>query len=580
MRLMKQIAVLFLASTMALSSCVDTDLESVVEYKNHYQTIPDAENAILGLYGSFMKLAEQTIVLGELRGDLMDVTVNSSADLQEINANTPSVGNRYVDMTDYYTVIQNCNDIMAGFDAMLASNRMTRDEYAEFYSDVAAVRCWTYLQLGVHFGRVVYVTDPTITVADAQKLEKQDGIGLDELLPKLIDCMEGLPSLEDYQNSSLVQYKLDGYDLIHYFINKRLLLADLHLWNNDYMQAATLYREFLSTDEELDATKNNTRYRCGSYAITSGGVHESYFLIGYDRYHEDDINCYHNTWTNMFSLPADNSLIWRELIWTISYDKAYEPYYSLIDLFANQGQGTYQLKPSTYAINGLWEAQVQNNKFVFDGRGRDASFKLVDGEYVVQKYLYDYDPTKPYEKGGRWFLYRSALVLLRYAEAANRCGYPLLASAILNNGFKSAYNWGDDAGALNSQTGWGPGNPYPAPFYFDARYMETPYVRAPWRDFSGIRGRASLKAVDFPATCTTTQDSIQFMETALIEEAGLECGFEGHRWGDLTRVARRMNKEGRNGNSYLQEVIRPKYQQSGEAMPDYSSEDKWYLSIK
>lgn len=44
------------------------------------------------------------------------------------------------------------------------------------------------------------------------------------------------------------------------------------------------------------------------------------------------------------------------------------------------------------------EKEEQKNGAEFDGRGRDSSYKLVNGEYVVQKYLYDYDPAKPYEK--------------------------------------------------------------------------------------------------------------------------------------------------------------------------------------
>ena len=171
-------------------SCVDAELESVVEYKNHYKTLDDANSAILGLYGKFMGLAEQTIVLGELRADLMDVTDNASIELQEINANTPSSGNKYADMTNYYSVIQNCNDILAGFEDMLANNRLTQEEYSELYSDVAALRCWTYLQVGMYFGKAVYVTEPTVSVEDASKLEQLPKIGLDELLPRLIECKE------------------------------------------------------------------------------------------------------------------------------------------------------------------------------------------------------------------------------------------------------------------------------------------------------------------------------------------------------------------------------------------------------
>lgn len=573
---------IILCSVFALSlcSCIDTELESVVEYKNHYNTIPDADNAILGLYGSFMKLAEQTIVLGELRADLMDVTGKSSIDLQEINTNSPSAENKYADITDYYFIIQNCNDIMAGFDSMLARHKMTSDEYAERYSDVAAIRCWTYLQLGMYFGKVVYVTEPTVSVEDAMQLEKQEKIGLDELLPLLIACMENLPTLENYQNCSLVKYKLDGYELKNFFINKHLLLGDLYLWNNDYLQAATQYRKFLSTDEDKSEYDNHKKYRCRRYP-TAG---DSYFQIYYDRYMDGDMNSYHNDWLRMFSFAVNKTALWEELIWTISYDKAFEPRYPLIELFANQGEGKYQLKPSDHAINNLWEAQVQTNGTIFDGRGRDSSFKLVNGEYVVQKYLYDYDPTKPYEKGGRWFLNRAGLVLLRYAEAANRCGYPKLAYSILNEGFKATYNWDDTEHQyrdLNSQTGWGPGNPYPDPFYFDARELDFPRHRAPWRHFAGIRGRALLKAKEIPANCVTTQDSIRYLEKELIEEAALEGAFEGHRWGDLVRVARRMNKENANsGTEYINAVIAPKYELSGQIMPDFSSEDKWYLNIK
>ena len=557
-----------------LTACVDTELESVVEYKNHYKTVADADNAIIGLYGLFMKLAEQTIVLGELRADLMDVTMNSSMELQEINANQPSAENKYADVTDYYAVIQNCNDMLAGFDTMLATHRLTQDEYSERYSDVAAIRCWTYLQVGMYFGKVVYVTQPTVSVEDALKLEKQKKMGLDELLPLLIECMEGLPTLEDYQNSSLVKYKLDTYDLKRFFINKRILLGDLYLWNNDYRSAAIQYRKFLATDEDKAATANTQRYRCGRYS-TGGDI---YYQVFYNRYMEGDVNSYQNTWLNMFSFQADKSALWSELIWTISYDEKFEPYYPLIELFANQGRGQYQLKPSQYAIENLWGAQVQTNGAPFDGRGDNSSYKLVNGQYVVQKYLYDYDPSKPYARRGRWFLNRAAQVLLRYAEAVNRCGYTDLAYSILNEGFKATYNYGSEYGDMNAQPGYGPGEPYPAPFYFDAREMEAPYHRGPWRTFAGIRGRVSLEARKLQPQAGETE--VQCMEKLLMEEAALECGFEGHRWGDLVRVARRMNKEkAGSGNDYLTKVIGNKYSFSGQAMPDFSSEEKWYLNV-
>ncbi|NDW11437.1 RagB/SusD family nutrient uptake outer membrane protein [Bacteroides sp. 214] len=571
------------ASICLFTACVDADLEEVLDYENHYQTIADADNAILGLYGEFMKLAEHVVVLNELRGDLMDVTYNSSKDLQEINLSAPSKGNKYADPTLFYSIIQNCNDLLYNMDEMLKTHKMTNEDYAERYSDVAALRCWVYLQLGMHFGEVAYVTDPLITIDDVTEAAKLPTIKFDDLLDKLIDCMEKLPTLDPYLNSPLVKYTLDGYSLKNFFVNKYLLAGDLYLWRGgsqaDFVNAATMYRVVLATDEDhTDASSNNNMYKLRTWPWNDSN--EPIFQVTYFRYMDYDINSYRNTWLDMFQLAAENSKANQELIWTISYDKAFEPTYPFINLFANYGRGTYQLKPSQYAIDKLWEAQVQQNGFVFDGRGRESSFKMVNGEYIVQKYLYNYDSTKPFEQSGKWFLYRAGLLHLRYAEAANRAGYPKLAYALLNKGIKNAYTWEGALLAEQSQSGWAPGNYYPEPFYFDARQSDQPYYRRPWRDNGGVRGRCMLEPVEFPETATTTNDSILFLEKMLIREAALETGFEGHRWGDLTRVARRMNKEGRDGNAYLIENLSGKYELSGIPMPDFSTQEKWYLPFK
>jgi hypothetical protein len=63
-----------------------------------------------------------------------------------------------------------------------------------------------------------------------------------------------------------------------------------------------------------------------------------------------------------------------------------------------------------------------------------------------------------------------------------------------------------------------------------------------------------------------------------MDECALECAYEGHRFPDLVRVARRMNREAAgSGNNYLQDVLQEKYLKSGRAVPDYSSEEKWFL---
>ena len=217
---MKKISIILLSALLITTSCINTTPEEVLEYDNFYKGVDDADNAILGLYGQFSELAGQIVVLNELRADLLDVTPNATIDLQEVNVGRPSRNNPWTDVSNFYKVIQTCNDLMHNFDVMLEEGRMIQAEYNERYSDVAALRTWVYFQLGIQFGKVPYITDPVITIADLDKY-KANELALDQLVPELIRCMENLPTLENYKVSGLIKQTWDGYSLAPFFINKR-----------------------------------------------------------------------------------------------------------------------------------------------------------------------------------------------------------------------------------------------------------------------------------------------------------------------------------------------------------------------
>lgn len=576
MKIKKYILPVLILCSLTIIGCVDNELEQVLDYKNNYKTASDADNAVLGIYGQFMTLAEQVVVLNELRGDLVDLTPKSSKDLQEIYTNTPSKGNKYADPTQFYKVIQNCNDVLANFKIMRTANRLNANEYAERYSDIASLRCWLYLQLGIQYGSVPYITKPTVTIDDVAAIDSVKPISFDVLLDSLITEMTSLPTLDDYLNSPLVKYSLDGYTMKNYFAQKKLILGDLYMWRGrdqqDYINAATQYRKVLATDETSGV--NNVKYRCSVWPT----VDVFRFQILYVRYKPDDVLSLINRWKEIFSRTAEDSNSPNELIWTVSYDKSFQPTYPFIRLFGNSGKGEYQLKPSSASIQ-KWNSEVQTNEFPFDSRGPQSSYDVVNGDTVVQKYLYSYDATKPYAQSGRWWLYRSGQLLLRYAEAVNRAGLPKLAYAVVNTGFKAAYTWPNPGNVAtnvweqgNNITGYDHGKPYPEWAKFNARQMDVPFIRDPWRDFPGIRGRANLKVKTLPAGITT-QDSIQAMEKLILDEDALECAYEGYRWGDLLRVARRMNKNGEDGTTYLNGMLNQKY----KGASPYTSPEKWYL---
>jgi hypothetical protein len=568
-------------------ACLDTLDENAVETDKHYSNFNDADNAILGIYGKLMGLVDRVIVLNELRADLMTITPNATVDQTAISNHTADAGNRYCDVAPFYEVILNCNDALANFNRMKVENKLSPADYSYRYADVATVRCWVYLQLAVHFGSVPYITDPLQTVFDVQDASKFPVLSLDEMITTLISCMEALPTTDLSIESPLRSVTdADGYDMQLLFLNKKAMLGDLYLWADRYTDAATQYYAVIDeAEKKLYSGSEKHAYKVGGWVWDASNEPE--FQICYARYKSLDISSFRNKWKEMFARASSNSELKREMITLWSYNARFAPQYPLIELFANTGKGKYQLKPTDWAIDSLWEAQVQrDNNFVFDGRGRESSFDWVNGQPVVIKYLYDYYPQTTDDnrtihlqyndvqnelvQQGRWFVYRAGLLHLRYAEAANRAGYLDLARCLLNNGIREFYDWNMDDGSSKRSdkegvqySGYKPladslfSKPYPAPFYLDGRQNDLPYVylRSPWRDNYGIRRRAWVQNVSLP-NLPAAIDSVRWLEEALVKEAALECGFEGHRWGDLLRVARRKNRDvAGSGDAYLNNLM-------------------------
>jgi hypothetical protein len=586
MKRLRPVFLLMLFMSGLTSACLDVLDENTVEADRHYNNFNDADNAILGIYGKLMGLVDRVIVLNELRADLMTITTNATVDQTAISNHTANADNEYCDIAPFYEVILNCNDALANFDKMKQENKLSPADYAYRYADVATVRCWVYLQLAVHFGSVPYITDPLQTVVDVQDLAKFPVKSLDDMITTLISCMEALPTTDLSTDSPLYSVAdADGYDMRLLFLNKKAMLGDLYLWADRYVDAATQYYAIID-EAERKHFSGSEHYAYKVDGWDWDGNNEPQFQICYARYKSLDISSFRNKWKEMFARSSTNSELKREMITMWSYNARFAPKYPLIELFANTGMGKYQLKPTDWAIDSLWEAQVQrDNNFVFDGRGRESSFDWVNGEPVVIKYLYDYysqttddnrtihlqynDVQNEVVQQGRWFVYRAGLLHLRYAEAANRAEFCDLARSLLNNGVRDFYDWNMDGSSSKRSdkegvqySGYKPladsvfSVPYPAPFYLDGRQNDLPYtyLRQPWRNNYGLRRRAWVQNVSLPSL-PTRLDSIRWIEEALIREAALECGFEGHRWGDLLRVARRRDRDNGTGTQYLNNIM-------------------------
>lgn len=562
-------------SFLSCNKLLDVDPKEVLTEKNMYQNVYDADAAVIGVYGKFMNLASNYVIVNELRGDLMDVTANSDRYMKQLSNFTAKADNPYADPRPYYEVILYINDALSNFKKMREEGKLKQDEYDTRYSDLGALRSWIYLQLGTRYGEVPYVTEPVKNIDDLKNAALFPKVKLDQLIKDLISFMEALPWKDDYPASSTLYTTVDGYSTSKMFINKYMVLGDLYLWDDNYRQAAANYKAILEWATKNVASNADQFFEVYRVTWNSNLAGSNWYSIFYQSYGERYSN-------------YDN-------IWMLPFDKSFSPENPFIAMFASTGKGKYLLKPTQLAINN-WNAQTRADGTPYDLRGQGTSWTNVMGKEVVNKQIAFYNATLPFETSGKWVLFRASALHLRFAEAANRDNFHKLAYAFLNNGILSSYDPNPEvAKNVKDVTNMMNTLDYPDPYKFDAREGEYPRFRGPWYRHTGIRNRVQVRH-----STITPADSVKyfdmsnpnpyyrevkdhaglalFMEDKLVQEGALETAFEGYRWGDLLRIALRREKESAGtGVAFLQKHINDKFKARGEAAPDMSNKANWFL---
>lgn len=568
---------------LSLGSCkkmLDVSPEDKLDETQVYRDRADADAAVIGIYGKFLGLAKQYVFLNELRADLMDITPNSDPYMIELSNHAVSSANPYASPRPFYELILNCNDVLKNFNIMVKESRMSVDEYQKRYSDIGALRCWLYLQLGIHYGNIPYITSPLDNVSDVKAINSTAKISFDVLLDSLINFTEKLPYKESYAYpaGTSLNVTIDGSSTNKIFINKAGLMGDLYLWKGEYLKAATAYKKILTSEDNaasIDLLFNY--YRLGYFATNFAENN-----VSYTRAQDENtlVNSVATGWRSMFALPNTNRSWNGEWVWAMPYNAIQKPGNPFIEVFSAT-YGKYQLKASQAAID-RWNSETQRSGIPYDARGR-LSFTNESGKSVITKFTDNAVALTPLNKAGNWNILRAAGVHLKFSEAANRDGKGKLAWALLNLGIKITFYNGNYTYGIKIPANINPLNidelntqmtPYPEPYLFDAR-ENSDIVRGKWYRNIGIRSRAGVVALP-----EALQTDMLGLEDKLIDEAALELAFEGTRWPDLMRIARR-----RNDPAYLADRVYQKLQRSGNAnaatvRAKLMDVNNWYLPFE
>jgi len=541
---------LFAGLLSTVTSCEDMLSTSSTRYMeaddNLLLSPNDTVYSVVGILNRMQKIADKYVLMGELRGDLLDVTNFTRNEIRDLNNHSIDAStSSYATTHEFYSVINNCNYFLSRVDTTImvrGINAFVREAHA-----VKAIRAWTYLQLGLNFGKARYFTKPILSVTDLKN--NYPDLELRQLVDTLIAEVQtinpsSLPGLPGYGNINDVSSR-------YLFINPRILLGDLYLWRAsftqqtaDYEQAAFYYSLMLSEN----------KLTTGTHAVS---------------WTSDTYRNYSNTWTNIFEAATNNSELVSILklanttyngtvseLALLSEKKELAPSKVLEQLTEDQVY-CYRESPTLikYTPGDLRLRASLSNKLIPNATG---GFTIDDSHKLITKYNFQII-----------MVYRKALVYLRYAEAVNRAGKPSLAFGVLKHGL-SALTLRNPASF--SQQELADAKPYVTVFTDDAfnenlgihsrgsghsasnaSFVIPDYTR--FVTLKDIAGNDSIvKSTDPLDLAAAKSDSITFVENTITDELALETAMEGNRFHDLMRISFH-----RNDPAYLANKVAKKH---------------------
>jgi hypothetical protein len=580
-------AICAICGVVSCSDFFDQESEHVIfTDKDHLNSATDTIYSVVGILNKLQAIGDRTVLLGEVRGDLVDITSTANSDLRDMAMFNIGDDNRYNQPSDYYAIINNCNYFIANVDTALKNNR---NEYIFMreYTAVKAIRAWTYLQLVLNYGSVPFVTEPILSKLDAEKdyprydLQAVCQYFINDLMP-LTDRWA-----DEYPNYGNIRDLRDGASRLLFFpIN--IVLGDLNLWLASLTGSQATYREAALRYYKYISQRNgdNSAYPIGMsfYSWYPGSTtwDDTYGMFSGGNYSSES----YGQNTEMITMIAGDSI------------RAEGNYSELRNLFYSREENDYHVSivPSTGMIN-LSESQdnvclsTTGTSFYYSPKDltehRTGDLRLYycydEGErtdrLTGERFEVSYIDKQSFQ---HIHIYRRAMLYLRLAEALNGAGFPRAAFSILSTGLnnevyrEAVYPYCSESdsiwisqldfpetryGIVTAQeyasrgstttnnhntmglhsrgSGWTPYNEY-----YRLPGTSAPVIEVPTEEEEGEGGEGEGEETPIIIVEKDTPELIQeqqaFVDSLLLNENGLELAFEGTRFYDIMRFSYRQ----------------------------------------
>jgi hypothetical protein len=225
--------ILFVLGNTSCKKWLDLEPQDGITKGEFWKTKEDVKAALTGIYSSMVEggVEERIFLWGELRGDMINVTINALDDYKQVRNSNILTTNYISNWGSLYRVINNCNLLIdfAG-DAKALDPTFTEEQYNSYIGEALAIRSLMYFYLVRSFRDVPLKLKGSYKDSDVPEIGKSSD---KEVLAQIIGDLNKARTMvpNRHGNSDQVNKgRITKYGIY-------ALLADVYLWNEQYAEA-------------------------------------------------------------------------------------------------------------------------------------------------------------------------------------------------------------------------------------------------------------------------------------------------------------------------------------------------------